>query len=456
MTTECNPQSFRFQPLGRRQVIGRFDGGEITSDAGGLLLRELEQATGLLRSFAECFVDHRDQSRVRHGLYELIAQRLYALALGYEDLVDHDELRSDQLLSLLVGQRDVDQLLAGKSTLNRLELGTDGADRYKKITVDEAALERLWVRTYLRLHSEPESVILDLDATDDTIHGDQEGKFFHGDYKSYCYLPLYIFTEDGFPLWAELRRSNIDAAEGAVEAVRVLIEEIRCCWPEVKIVLRADSGFAREELMAWCEKNQVDYAFGLAKNSRLKREIQAELEEAQQEWELTGQAARRFRDFTYRTLKSWSRSRRVVGKAEYLAKGSNPRFVVTSLDSEAWGARELYEQLYCQRGEMENRIKEQQLDLFADRTSSATMRANQLRLWFATTAYSLLHLVRRLGLKGTLWAQAQCGTIRLKLLKIGARIKVSVRRVVVSMASGYPYGSLFAQAYANLERAGPF
>lgn len=456
MDTECNPQSFHFQPLGRRQVVGGFDGGEITSDAGALLLRELEQATGLLKSFAECFVDHRDPTRVRHGLYELVAQRLYALALGYEDLVDHDELRSDQLLSLLVGPGDVDRVLAGKSTLNRLELGTDGTDRYKKITVEEGALERFFVRTYLRLHREPKRLILDLDATDDTIHGDQEGKFFHGYYKSYCYLPLYIFTDDGFPLWAELRRSNIDASEGAVEAVSILIEEIRQCWPEVPILLRADSGFAREELMAWCEGNRTDYLFGLAKNSRLKREIQAEREEAQQEFEVTQQPARRFRDFTYRTLKSWSRSRRVVGKAEYLAQGANPRFIVTSLSPEQGAARELYERLYCQRGEMENRIKEQQLDLFADRTSSHTMRANQLRLWFSTTAYSLLHLLRRRGLKNTRWARAQCGTIRLKLLKIGARIQVSVRRVVVSMASGYPYETLYAQVHANLQRAGPF
>ncbi len=456
MNTKCNPQNFHFQPLGRRQVVGRFDGGEITSDAGALLLRELEQGTGLWRSFAECFVDHRDPSRITHGLYELIAQRLYALTLGYEDLVDHEELRWDQLLSLLVGHPDGEQPLAGKSTLNRLELGTDGADRYKKITVDEAAVQRFLVRTYLRLHSKPKRLILDLDATDDTIHGDQEGKFFHGYYKSYCYLPLYIFTEDGFPLWAELRRSNIDAAEGAEEAVSVLTEEIRRCWGKVEIVLRADSGFAREALMGWCEENRVHYVFGLAKNSRLKKEIEAELEEAQQEFEATGEPARRFRDFTYRTRESWSCTRRVVGKAEYLAKGANPRFVVTSLGPEPFAARELYEQLYCQRGEMENRIKEQQLDLFADRTSSSTMRANQLRLWFATIAYTAIHLVRRLGLKGTSWAQAQCGTIRLKLLKIGARIKVSVRRVVVSMASGYPYESLFAQVYANLQRAGPF
>jgi len=455
MSTQCKFQRFGFQPLGRRQVVARFDGGWITSDAGALLLRELEEATGLLRCFAECFVDHRDPSRVKHGLYELLAQRLYGLALGYEDLVDHDELREDPLIGVLVGRRQVERVLAGKSTLNRLELGVDGQDRYKKITVDEEALQRFFVRAYLRLHAQPEGLILDLDATDDAIHGDQEGKFFHGYYRHYCYLPLYIFTEDGFPLWAQLRRSNIDPAEGTVEAVSVLVEEIRQVWPQVPILLRADSGFAREGLMAWCEANGVDYVFGMIKNCRLKEEIELELEEARQEWEATGRGARRFRDFPYRTRRSWSRTRRVVGKAEYLAKGSNPRFVVTSLGPDEWAARELYEQLYCQRGEMENRIKEQQLDLFADRTSSSLMRANQLRLWFSTTAYSLLHLLRQRGLKHTRWAQAQCGTIRLKLLKIGARITVSVRRVVVSMATGYPYQRSFAQIHAHLQRAGP-
>lgn len=455
MNTECNPENFHFQPLGRRQVTARFDGGRITSDAGALLLRELEERTGLLQSFADCFVDHREPSRVQHGLYELLAQRLYGLVLGYEDLVDHDELREDPLLAVLVGRRELQRVLAGKSTLNRLELGIDGQDRYKKITVDAGALQRFFVRMYGRLHRQPECLILDLDATDDVIHGDQEGKFFHGYYRHYCYLPLYIFTQDGFPLWAELRSSNIDAAQGAVEAVSILTEEIRQVWPQVPILLRADSGFAREELMGWCEQSGVDYVFGLAKNSRLKAEIELELEEARQAWEVTGEAARRFRDFPYRTRQSWSRTRRVVGKAEYLAKGSNPRFVVTSLSPDQWAARELYEQLYCQRGEMENRIKEQQLDLFADRTSSSTMQANQLRLWFSTTAYSVLHLLRRMGLKHTRWAQAQCGTIRLKLLKIGARITVSVRRVVVSMASGYPYERSFAQVHANLQRAGP-
>jgi hypothetical protein len=456
MTTECNPEKFHFQPLGRRQVVAGFDGGEITSDAGALRLREREAVTGLVASFSECFVDHRDQRRVTHGLGELITQRVFAQALGYEDLVDHDELRRDKLLSVLVGREDVEAPLAGKSTLNRLELGTDGDDRYKKITVDGEAMQRFWVRAYVRMHPEPDELILDLDATDDAIHGDQEGKFFHGYYKCYCYLPLYIYTEDGFPLWAELRRSNLDACEGAVEAVSVLVREIRRVWPQVKIVLRADSGFSREALMAWCEENAVEYVFGLAKNERLKEALKGALEEARKAFEETGKPAREFRDFLYRTRHSWSRSRRVVGKAEYLAKGSNPRFIVSSLSDQEYEAQQLYEQLYCQRGEMENRIKEMQLDLFADRTSSSKMAANQLRLWFATLAYCVLHLVRRLGLKGTQWARAQCGTIRWKLLKIGAQIRVSVRRVLVSMATGYPYENLFTQAYGNLQRAGPF
>ena len=301
----------------------------------------------------------------------------------------------------------------------------------------------------------PDRIILDLDATDDPLHGKQEGRFFHGYYGSYCYLPLYIFTADGYPLWAQLRRSNIDAAEGAVEAVEQIVDQIRRRWPKVEIWLRADSGFAREELMAWCETHNVDYVFGLAKNSRLIREIQEALEQAHEQFEQTGKSARRFCEFTYATLKSWSCRRRVIGKAEYLAKGSNPRFIVTSLPAGQYPARYLYEKIYCARGDMENRIKEQQLALFADRTSSSKMKANQLRLWFSTAAYLLIHQLRRLGLKHTTMARAQCDTIRLKLLKIGAQIKISVRRILISLASGYPYERIFAQVYHNLQRAGP-
>lgn len=454
METECNCESFEFQGLKQRQVVGRFDGGRITSDGGGLLLRETARRTGLIRELAQCFWDARDGRFVEHPVEQLVGQRVYGLALGYEDLNDHDELRSDELLGVLVEKSDPAQKLAGKSTLNRVELTTDGKDVYKKVVVDEEGLERFFVRMYVASQRRaPRRIILDLDATDDPLHGHQQGRFFHAYYGCYCYLPLYIFTEDGYPLWAQLRRSNIDAGQGAVEAVEQIVAQIRQCWPKVQIWLRADSGFAREQLMAWCEDNQVEYVFGLAKNSRLIDEIEESLEQARRQYEQKGKPARVFREFRYATRKSWSRQRRVIGKAEYLAKGCNPRFLVTSLSQ--YPARRLYEQIYCARGEMENRIKEQQLDLFADRTSSTRMKANQLRLWFSTAAYLLLHQLRRLGLKGTTMARAQCQTIRLKLLKIGAQIRISVRRVLVSLASGYPYERIFAQVYHNLQRAGP-
>jgi hypothetical protein len=456
MTTECNQPSFSFQALGKRKVIGRFDGGRITSDGGGVLLREVAGRTGVLEELAQCFWDARDGRFVGHTVEELVAQRVYGLALGYEDLNDHDELRTDELLGILVKKQDPEEGLAGKSTLNRLELTTDGKDRYKKIVVDEEAIKRFFIRMYLRSRRRaPRQITLDLDATDDPLHGKQEGRFFHGFHGCYCYLPLYIFSQDGYPLWAQLRSSNIDAAAGSVEAVEVIVKQIRSRWPKVRILLRADSGFAREELMAWCETHQVDYVFGLAKNSRLVREIEEALEQAHDQFEQSGRPARRFCEFRYSTLDSWSRQRRVIAKAEHLAKGSNPRFVVTSLSAQQYAPRLLYEKIYCARGDMENRIKEQQLALFADRTSSSRMKANQLRLWLSTAAYLLIHQLRRLGLKNTSMAKAQCDTIRLKLLKIGAQIKISVRRILISLASGYPYEKIFAQVYQNLIRAGP-
>jgi hypothetical protein len=456
MKTQCNSETFEFQALKARQVVARFDGGRITSDGGGLLLRETNRVTGLIEQLAQCFWDGRDGRFIRHSVPELIAQRVYGLALGYEDLNDHDELREDELLGVLVEKSDPAETLAGKSTLNRLELTTNGRDRYKKVVVDEEAVEGFFVEMYLKSRRRaPRRIILDLDATDDPLHGKQEGRFFHGFHGCYCYLPLYIFSDDGYPLWAQLRSSNIDAAAGSVEAVEPIVGQIRKRWPKVKILLRADSGFAREELMAWCEEHSVDYVFGLAKNPRLIRQIEEALEQARQEFEQSGKPARRFCDFTYITLKSWSRQRRVIAKAEHLVKGSNPRFIVTSLSAQDYPARDLYERTYCRRGDMENRIKEQQLALFADRTSSSKMKANQLRLWFSTAAYLLLHQLRRLGLKGTRMARAQCNTIRLKLLKIGAQIKISVRRILISLASGYPYERIFLQAYRNLIRAGP-
>jgi Transposase DDE domain group 1 len=467
LQTQCNQESFEFHPLNERQVVSRFDGGEITTDAGGLLLREVEKRTGIIERFAACFGDHRKPEQVEHTVQQLVAQRVYALALGYEDLNDHDELRRDPLLAVLAEkpdptgegrarERDRGKALAGKSTLNRLELtkaAVEENERYKKITLDLEAVDRLLVQVFLEAHAQPPAaIVLDLDATDDPLHGNQEGRFFHGYYGQYCYLPLYIFAGDHL-LCARLRPSNLDASAGCVDEVERIVAEIRRAWPEVKITLRGDSGFCREELMAWCEKAGVDYVLGLAKNERLKAEIVAEQQQAAEEFRATGKPARVFKEFRYQTRQSWSRARRVVAKAEHLEKGANPRFVVTSLGAEARDARRLYEDLYCGRGEMENRIKEQ-LMLFADRTSTAWLRSNQIRLYFSSLAYTLMEALRRLGLKQTDLARAQASTIRLKLLKIGALVRITVRRVWVSLAGGYPYTELFAQAYAQL-RASP-
>ena len=464
MLTQCNQESLEFHPLAGREVRGRFDGGEITTDAGGLLLREVEKRRGIIAQFAACFTDHRKAGRIEHGVEELVAQRVYGLALGYEDLNDHDEVRRDPLLAVLVEkpdptgesrvrERDRGKALAGKSTLNRLELTAavvGEKERYKKIALDAGAVDQVLVEIFLEAHEEaPAEIVLDLDATDDPVHGNQEGRFFHGYYGHYCYLPLYIFCGDAL-LCARLRPSNTDASAGAGEELERIVTQIRQSWPEVKITLRGDSGFCREELMVWCEQNQVDYVLGLAKNERLKAAIVAELEQAAEQHRQTGQAARVFKEFVYQTWESWSRARRVIGKAEYLEKGSNPRFVVTSLSPEAWEARALYEELYCARGEMENRIKEQFM-LFSDRTSTAFLRSNQIRLYFSSVAYLLMEALRHWGLKGTELAQAQCATLRLKLLKIGALIRVTVRKVWVSMAGGYPYTQLWARVYAQLQ-----
>jgi Transposase DDE domain group 1 len=469
MTTECNAHEFDFQALGGRTVTARFDGGAITSDAGGLLLREVEAKTGILRRFAACFTDHRDAERVEHLVYELLAQRVFALALGYEDLNDHDALRHDPLLAVLVGKADPTgqdrrrredrgKSLAGKSTLNRLELTPVGADeksRYKKVVARHGDIESFFVETFVALHRQPpEEIVLDLDATDDPIHGHQLGRFFHGYYDNYCYLPLYIFCGEHL-LCAKLRPADIDGAAGSVKQLTKIVERIRRAWPEVRIVVRGDSGFCREPLMRWCEANHVDYVLGLAKNARLQRILGRELHEAKLQFEATSRPSRVFKDFTYQTRKSWHCERRVVGKAEHLAKGSNPRFVVTSLSGEELDARTLYENVYCARGEMENRIKEQQLCLFADRTSCATMRANQLRLWLSSVAYTLLAALRQFGLQGTEMAQARCDTIRLKLLKLGALVRTTVRRVWISLSESCPYQQVFAQVYENLKQWSP-
>lgn len=466
MTTECNPTQLEFHALGRREVIGHFDGGRITSDGGGLLLREVDQRLGMLPRLAGCFDDHRNPLLIEHAVQSLVSQRVYGLALGYEDLNDHDVLRADSVLALLVGksdltgadrerERDKGNPLAGSSTLNRLELSTPETaadDRYKRIAADPAALDRLLVDLFIESYDQaPREIWLDLDATDDPLHGDQEGRFYHGYYGCYCYLPLYIFCGEHL-LCARLRTSDNDGAAGSVEELERIVGQIREHWPKTRIVIRGDSGFCRDAIMSWCEANRVGYVLGLAGNERLNRELAPEMEEARLAHERSGNPERRFRDFRYRTRDSWSCERRVVGKAEYLPGKANPRFVVTSLPIGRAGAKRLYEKLYCARGEMENRIKEQQLGLFADRTSTETMCGNQLRLYFSSFAYVLMQGLRRLGLEGTQHARAQCTTIRLKLLKIGAQLRITVRKVWLSFSEAYPYASDFAQILANIRR----
>lgn len=466
MTTDCNPLQLEFQGLTRRTVVASFDGGTVSTDGGVLLLAEVDRRLGLLELFAACFKDHRNPDLVEHSVEELVRQRVFGLALGYEDLNDHDELRMDPLLASVVGksdptgsdrrqEQDRGKPLAGKSTLNRLEWGAVKQDRYRKISLDTEAVDRFFVDVFLAAHQKaPAEIVLDLDATDDPLHGEQEGRFFHGYYGGYCYLPLYIFCGSHL-LCSRLREANVDASFGAVAELERIVARIRQRWPEVRIIVRGDSGFAREELMSWCESHSVDFVLGLARNARLQRALGSELAQARAQFEESGKAARVFKDFVYRTKKSWSQQRRVVGKAEHLFKGANPRFIVTSLPSDTWSAQVLYEKLYCARGEMENRIKEQQLCLFADRTSTHHLSSNQMRLWFSSAAYVLLNELRRLGLTGTDLAQARCDTVRTKLLKIGAQVKVTVRRVWVHLASSYPYATLFAQVLGQLRASRP-
>jgi hypothetical protein len=429
----------------------------VTSNAGALLLGAADRAIGLMDRLAACFRDHRRQDLIEHEVATLVGQRVFAIALGYEDLNDHDDLRHDPLMAVLAGKlaakREGCAPVAGKSTLNRLELSRAAPTRYHRIACETASIEALPVTLFLEAHARaPEQIILDLDATDDPLHGHQEGRFFHGFYDGYCYLPLYVFCGRHL-LLARLRRANIDASAGAIEEVARIVAQIRARWPLVRILLRGDSGFAREALMAWCEKSRVHYLFGLARNERLQAEIAHEMAAARSRAEATGRPARRFKDFRWRTLDSWSRERRVIGKAEWTHAKANPRFVVTSLGRRQSGARKLYEDIYCARGEMENRIKECQLDLYADRTSAATMSANQLRLWFASMAYVLVCAVRRIGLTETIFADATCGTIRLELLKLGALVRISVRRIKIAMASACPAAQEWARAALCLAQA---
>lgn len=467
--TQCTPTRFDFQGLHGRDVIGAFDGGKVTSDGGGLLLREVEARLGVIQRFAGCFTDHRDPERVEHSLVDLLKQRVFGLCLGYQDLNDHEQLRHDPLLAVLVGKKDPlgrdrdgrnkGKALAGKSTLNRLELTpvrANAQSRYKKIVAHLDAMQRFFVDAFIQQHIVPPTrLVLDVDSTDFRLHGHQLGRFFHGYYDEHCYLPLFIFCGD-FPLLSLLRPSNIDDCLGVRKHLERIVGQLRQAWPDVEIVVRGDSGFCREHLMRWCEENRVDYIFGLPRNKRLVKILAKEMHEAKVQFQQTNQPARLFKDFTYKTRKSWCRERRVVGKAEHLSRGENPRFVVTSIVAERVAAQPLYEHDYCGRGDMENRIKEKKLFLFADRVSCATMRANQVRLCLSTVAYIVMRSLRQHGLQGTEMATAQCDTIRVKLLKIGAVITVSVRRVVVALSEACPFQEIFQKAWENLRAVPTF
>jgi hypothetical protein len=460
MPTECSATLFEFEAVEGRSAVAGFDGGNITSNAGALLLGQVDCGLGLVRRFAECFIDRRDPRYVEHQVATLVGQRIFGLALGYEDLNDHDELRKDPTFAVLAGKlnpvlRTDCEALAGKSTLNRLEhTPRRHASKYHRIDCDGARVDALLVDLFLDAHRRaPGEIVLDLDNTDIPLHGMQEGRFYHGYYEEHCYLPLYVFCGRHL-LLARQRRANVAGSDGAVEEMARIIAQIRRRWPRVRIILRADSGFCNDQLMGWCEANRVDFVFGLARNSRLEAALLEPLAEARRLCIAAGKPARVFREFQYRTLDSWSRTRRVIGKAEHTLDGANPRFVVTSLKRTrvAYDARALYEDLYCARGEAENRIGEQ-FELFADRASSATMAANQLRMWFSAMAYVLVDTLRRIGLRFTQFADASAQTIRLKLLKLGALVRTSIRRVHFAIASGCPNKDEFALAHFYLQRA---
>jgi hypothetical protein len=464
MPTECSAECFDFGVVEGRPVEAAFDAGLVTSDAGALLLGATDRAIGMMDRLAACFHDERRTDLIEHEVVTLVGQRVFGIALGYEDLNDHDELRHDPLMAVLAGKlagrRENCAPVAGKSTLNRLELSKLESSRYHKISHNPVAIRNLFVDLFLEAHERaPGRIILDLDATDDPLHGEQEGRFFHGYYDCYCYLPLYVFCGRDL-LVAKLRRADMDAAAGAIEEVARVVARIRARWPRTRILLRADSGFARDDLMTWCEANGVDFLFGLQQNLRLIAEIKDELAQAEAKHRRIGKPARYFKEFRWTTRHSWSCERRVVAKAEWTKGEANPRFVVTSLKRAECRPKYLYEKVYCARGDMENRIKECQLDLYADRTSAATMQANQLRLWFYSMGYVLLCALRRIGLHDTQFAQATCGTIRLKLLKIGALVRISVRRIKIAMASACPAAqdwgpAAIRLALAALARASP-
>lgn len=457
MQTHCNATSASWTPSGRREVVSSFDGGFVSSDGGLLLLREVAQRSNFFEKVATCFEDHRDPRRVQHPVAALVAQRVFGIACGYEDVNDHDTLRRDPLFALAVGKTgslSEAPRLAAHATLHRLETAKtlEPLRPDLKILHQPEALENFFVDFYLdRQAKPPKRIVLDIDATDDPIHGTQEGRFYHGYYGNYCYLPLYIFAGEHL-LVSKLRTSDADGAFGALEELQRVIGRIRGRWPAVKITVRGDSGFCRDALLSWCEAENVTYVTGLARNARLENQISEPMRKVVKKAQKKGKKVRIYRELRYRTQHTWSQERRVVAKVEALPGKSNPRFVVTNLPKK-WPAKEIYEALYCARGEMENRIKEQQLGLFADRTSSHTFRANQLRLWFSSLAYLLIQELRRVGLRNTELAKAQVSTIRVRLLKVGAVFYQSVRRIKVSLSSAFPLQALWEQVRLQLSQA---
>lgn len=457
MSTQCNTNQLEFLPFKSstgnqrtRRVLGRFDADKVSSDGGVALLREAEHRFGVIRRLSECFTDRRDPRYITHPLFSIVAQRVLAICCGYEDVNDHDRFRNDPVAGMFCGTSCA---LAGKSTVNRMELTKLEAGRYKKITADFCAMDRLCVELFMRFHKKrPKRIVLDIDVTDDPVHGKQEGRFYHGYYREYCYAPSYIFCGRHL-LGCRLREANQDSAAGAAEELGRIVSQVRRKWKRTRIIIRGDSGFCREGLMSWCERNGVDYVLGMGRTSRLMKRVERQARKAQVDFVKTGKPSRRFASFRFRTKKSWSARRRVVCKAEHLEKGRNTRFVVTSLKSEEYDARTLYECVYCARGEMENRIKAQQLQLFSDRTSTHWMRSNQLRMYFSAFAYILMECVRRVGLRGTRYSMAQCDTIRLKLIKIGTVVRTSARRVALSFSESYPYRDLFRHVLWKLQAA---
>lgn len=469
--TDCIQKTFPFQALGSRKVEADFEGGNVSADGGILLLREVDLRIGMIDQIAHCFTDYRRQALIEHTVPDLLRQRIFGMAMGYEDLNDHDTLRRDPMMALGVGKTDPlglersgedhGRALAGKSTLNRFELtnaktGSGPVGGVHKIVADHSAIERLLVRFAVsRLEADTKEIVLDFDATDSLIHGEQEGRFFHGYYDAYCYLPLYCFIGP-WPVWAQLRTSNRDACDGTLEALQIIVPLIRERFPEARIILRADSGFARESIFAWCEANNLFYVTGMAKNAALLRHLNPTMFRAKADACVRGGWCTYFCEFEYRTATSWSCARQVIGKAQVTSKGENPRFIVTNLpaDHALREPERLYREFYCARGDAENRIKEQQLDLFADRMSCEVMSANQLRLWFSTFAYMLVIDLRETGLKGSGdYAKAAPATIRNHLLKIAAVVSVSVRRVLVRWSSSFRFRAEVIRCWDRLRTA---